>query len=241
MGLCSHTVFFCSPRGLTAGVGSRRESTSTVDRVDRSPRDHLIRHVGITYLKWRDRRDRRWPRGRFWSAGSSSNGELEARSRRTGLTNRDRPSDRKAIGRCRDEVEEPRDRLVIAARSSRNHTHASAESTPLESTRIGRAPGSRSTHDRDPIAARSWSKRGAKIVEVGGLSTVKSGQNWRGFEAMKPCKGNRLHEAWKPPPRPPLQPTIPGQFPSLKTHVLLLSSSTFDWFVKELSEFRGKS
>ena len=120
VGLCSHTVFFCRPRGLTAGVGSRRESTSTVDRVDRSPRDHLIRHVGITYLKWRDRRDRRWPRGRFWSAGSSSNGGLEARSRRRGLTNRDRPSDRKAIGRCRDEVEEPRDRLVIAARSSRD-------------------------------------------------------------------------------------------------------------------------
>ena len=42
------------------------------------------------------------------------------RSRRTGLTNRDRPSDRITIGRCRDEVEELRDRLVIAARSSRD-------------------------------------------------------------------------------------------------------------------------
>ena len=50
----------------------------------------------------------------------TAGGGLEARSRRTGLTNRDRPSYRIAIGRCRDEVEEPRDRLVIAARSSRD-------------------------------------------------------------------------------------------------------------------------
>ena len=58
-----------------------------------------------------------------------------------------------------------RDRAVIAARSSRDRMHAAAESTPLEPTMIEGAPGSRSTPDRDPIVARSWSDRGAKIME----------------------------------------------------------------------------
>ena len=53
-----------------------------------------------------------------------------------------------------------RDRAVIAARSSRDRTHSAAELIPLEPTMIDGAPGSRSTHDRGPIAARSWSDRG---------------------------------------------------------------------------------
>ena len=56
--------------------------------------------------------------------------------------NRDRSSNRIAIGRCRDDLEEPRDRAAIAARSSRDRTHAAAESTPLEPTMIEGALGS---------------------------------------------------------------------------------------------------
>ena len=73
------------------------------------------------------------------------------------IRNHDR---RIAIGRCRDDVEEPRDRAVIAARSSCDRTHSAAESIPLEPTMIDGTPGSRLTHDRGPIAARSWSDRG---------------------------------------------------------------------------------
>ena len=52
---------------------------------------------------------------------------------------------------------------------------------------------------------------------------------------------NHSHEDIKPPPRSPLPPTNSDQFPSLKSHVLLLCSLTFDRFVKELSKFRGRS
>ena len=50
--------------------------------------------------------------------------------------------------------------LAIEPRSSRDRTHSAAESIPLEPTMIDGAPGSRLTHDRGPIAARSWSDRG---------------------------------------------------------------------------------
>ena len=52
---------------------------------------------------------------------------------------------------------------------------------------------------------------------------------------------NRSHDPCKPPPRPPLQPTIPGQFLSLKACISLLCCLTFDRLVKKLSEFRGIS
>ena len=63
----------------------------------------------------------------------------------------------------------------------------------------------------------------------------------------KPIRKLRL-QVMKPPPRrinsaprPHQLPTIVGPISPLKTHVLLLCSSTFDRFVKELSEFRGRS
>ena len=66
---------------------------------------------------------------------------------------------------------------------------------------IDRAPGSRSTDDRGPIAARSWPDRGAIVAKIGGFFTVKSGQNRRGIEALSSPIGtapttlaNRLHD-----------------------------------------------
>ena len=63
----------------------------------------------------------------------------------------------------------------------------------------------------------------------------------------KPIRKIRL-QVMKPPPRrmdstprPHQLPTIVGPVSPLQTHVLLLCLSTFDRFVKELSEFRGKS
>ena len=62
-----------------------------------------------------------------------------------------------------------------------------------------------------------------------------------GFEATTPLSANRSHDALIPRPRPPLSPTISGQFPSLKACISLFCSSTFDRFVKELSKFRERS
>ena len=44
---------------------------------------------------------------------------------------------------------------------------------------------------RGPIAARSWPDR----AEIRGLFEVKFKLLPRGFEATKPCKGNRFHDA----------------------------------------------
>ena len=82
-----------------------------------------------------------------------------------------------AIRRYRDVVEELRDRAAIAARSSRDHTPSAAEPTLLEPTMIDGAPGSRSTHDRGPIAARSWCDRGKNWRLLDREIRSKSSQN----------------------------------------------------------------
>ena len=95
---------------------------------------------------------------------------------------------------------------------------------------IDGAPGSRSTHDRGPIVAK-----------IGGFLTVKSGQNWRGIEAVSSPSGtapmtlaNRLHDRSN-------DPRSSDQFPSLKACIPLSLFLTFDQLVKKLSEFRGRS
>ena len=196
--------------------------TDGYDRVDPSPRDHQFNTCAKNHLSDCDRSAYLTPRGDAKSVGLSSKGDRAIAIWRPPLKPRgtlicvgsssSNDQNRMAL-RMRGRT--PRswlDRAAIAARSSRDRTSYAVESPLLDPTRIGEDLRPRSKPDRDPIVARSWSNRGAKIVEIGGLSTVKSGQNWRGFEATKPCKGNRFHEAWKPPPRPPLQPTIPGQF-----------------------------
>ena len=127
------------------------------------------------------------------------------------------------------------------SRSSRDRTPSTAESILLEPTMIDRAPASRLTHDRGPITARSWPDRGAIVAKIGGFLTVKSGQNRRGIEAVSSPIGtapttlaNRLHDRSN-------DPRSSDQFSSLKEGIPLSCSLTFDRFVKELSEFRGRS
>ena len=74
-----------------------------------------------------------------------------------------------------------------------------------------------------------------------GYFTAKSGHIQRGFDATKPPNGNRSHDASNPLPQPLQLPMIFGPTSSLKSHVFSLCSSTFDRFVKELSEFRERS
>ena len=119
-----------------------------------------------------------------------------------------------------------RDRAVITARSSRDRTPSAVESTLPEPTMIDRAPGSRSTHDR----GKNWKLFDREIRS-------KSARNW----SHDPCLRNHLHDAWKPPPQTRQLPMIVGLILSLKPISFSLSNGTFDRFVKELSEFRGRS
>ena len=88
----------------------------------------------------------------------------------------------------------------------------------------------RSRRDRGPIVVQTW--RSWRLI----LRKIR-----HTFGSYNAAQGNRSLDAANPRPHPPLQPTIPGQFLSLKTHVLLLCSRTFDRLVKKLSEFRGRS
>ena len=81
-------------------------------------------------------------------------------------TNRDRSSSWSIIERRWQSMEEPHDRGPIELRSSRDRTFSAAESILLEPTTIDGAPGSRSTHDRGLIAARSWPDHGAIVAKI---------------------------------------------------------------------------
>ena len=113
-----------------------------------------------------------------------------------------------SIRRQRIVVEEPHDRDPIEPQSSRDRGAIEPRShsfrrgiVPQDQTGADRAPGSRSTHDRGPIAARSWCDRGqiwSRFEADGPLNPVK---NHRGIEAMSSPSGtapttlaNRLHD-----------------------------------------------
>ena len=119
-----------------------------------------------------------------------------------------------------------RDRAAIVAPSAWNHFHS-----------IGRRATRDQDHDHGPIAARSWPDRGmimvnfeAKIETI--LPQIRELRH-RTRESF-PRRRNRRS-------RPAPSSTISSPISSLKSHVLLLCSSTFDRFVKELSKFRGRS
>ena len=89
--------------------------------------------------------------------------------------------------------------------------------------------------------ARSWSDRGAKIVEIGAKFTAEFGQNWRGIQPLSSpsataptTPSNDAHDRFN-------WPRSSDQFPSLKACIPLFCSSTFDRLVKKLSEFRRRS
>ena len=137
---------------------------------------------------------------------------------------------------------------TIAVRSNRDRGAIEPRSGSLREAIVSKRSENDRRLTRTSIEARSWPDRGpivglleAKIADI-----LK--RNRSKIEAdSKPIRNLRLH-VMKPPPRrmdsapwPPLQPTNSDQFPSLKTHVLLLCSSTFDRLVKKLCEFRGIS
>ena len=233
-----HDFLFCRRRGQAADVGSNQ---SGWDRVDLSPRDHQLMHVRITYLKWRDRRDRRWPRGDgkiirsrdrdlTWSIGSSSRS-----NNRTAL---------ETPGRTRSR----RDRAAIEPRSRHDRAAIEAE---MKWKWSGISPHRSAIYRRSlsgKIDARSRPNRGAIVAKIVEKIVAHVERNWSRNQANSsriwshnPRPKNRLHEAWKPLPRMLQLTTIFEPIPSLKTHVLLLCSSTFDRLVKKLSEFRGRS
>ena len=170
-------------------MDARRASdllTDGYDRVDPSPRDHQSTTCAITHLSDVDRKALRTPRGIPRSGGSSSNQRREMHLTAAIIRNQDR---RITIGRCRNDEEEPRDRAVIAARSSRDRTHYAAESIPLELTLIDGALGVRSTPDQSPIGQKSWSIVGEIVAFLEADLKPKS----RGFFAeLKPrCYAQR--------------------------------------------------
>ena len=178
-----------------------------------------------------DSRDHSQPSRRAWSllvrliyierAGSSSRSDLH----RTAETTRGRTP------RSRS------DRTAIAVQSSRDRSSCRAESTPRPSIDNSDAFGTRSTADRAKIVA----DRAKIVAEFLAPFEEKFKPTRPEFEASTLLKWNRSLDAANPRSRPAPSPTISGLILSLKTHVLLLCSSTFDRLVKKLSEFRGRS
>ena len=74
-----------------------------------------------------------------------------------------------------------------------------------------------------------------------GVLEAKLKRNCSKMEATLPHEGIAPTTPQKPPSRPLQLPTILGPIFSLKACIPLSCSSTFDRFVKELSEFRGRS
>ena len=115
------------------------------------------------------------------------------------------------------------DRAAIVIPSGRNHFH-DLQKASLEDLDHDRATiVARSRCDRGPIVVRSW----LNLRLIRGRFYLKFGSNDVAPE-------NRPHDPSKPLPRPPLLPSKSGL-------ISLFCSSTFDRFVKELSEFQGRS
>ena len=129
------------------------------------------------------------------------------------------------------------DQTAIAVRSSRDRGSFSVESERRFFHLIGRRSTDDQDHDRRTIVARSRRDRGVIVVPL----KQKLRRNYHKSGSHDTARGNRFHDPAKPLPRPLQLPTIIRLIFSLKTHVFSLCSSTFDRFMKELSEFRGRS
>ena len=97
-----------------------------------------------------------------------------------------------------------------------------------------------STHDQATIVVdRGRSRRKAWPGRNGNHGEIKA-KSWP-ISKLRRHPKESLPLPIKPPPRSPSIALDFGPISPLKTHVLLLCSSTFDRFVKELSKFRGRS
>ena len=135
-----------------------------------------------------------------------------------------------SIRRRRQIVEELHDRGPIEPLSRRDRAAIGEFTWWNHRQSIGRRSTNGQDHDRGPIVAKMvaiWSKFKAKF-------TANSGASNRPEGIAPMTLANRLHDRSN-------DPRSSGQFPSLKAYISLLCSSTFDRFVKELNEFRGRS
>ena len=106
-----------------------------------------------------------------------------------------------------------RDRAAIVIPGGRNHL-PELWKVALEASDRG------STHDRGPITV----DRGPIVVQTWRSWRLILRKIRHTFGSYNAAQGNRSLDAANLRPHPPLQPTIPGQFLSLKTHVPLLCS-----------------
>ena len=127
-------------------------------------------------------------------------------------------------------VEELWKNSTIAVRSSRDWGAYMVESPPFEWRAIDERPGPRSWRDRGPIVGLFEAEIKADLDEIEAMIVINGSSplHDRSWPSI------RLHDRVN-------RPRSSGQFPSLKACISLLCSSTFDRFMKELSEFRGRS
>ena len=152
VGLCSHTILFCTTRG---GERIVRFRLNGGDRVDPSPHDHDQSTCVKTPLSGCNRSAYLTPRGDARSVGSSSKGEAAWSRFNCPFSWKLHRTVQRCCGRT---SRSSRDRGVIEPRSRRDRTPFEAESLLHDPTLIGEdlRPGSKP--DRDPIVARSWSE-----------------------------------------------------------------------------------
>ena len=186
-------------------------------------------------------------RGRCWNAGSSLNGRRHDHDHDRDLLPSDgeRSSQKwitiKSSSDGRRSMTKNSDRSPIVTRLRRDRSSIVPRLGPPSAWNRFHSIGRRATHDQDhdhgPIATRSWPDRGMIVVHL----KPKLRLTYLKFGSYDAAPENRSHDALIAPPRTRQLPMIFDPILPLKSHVFLLCSSTFDRFVKELSEFRGRS
>ena len=141
------------------------------------------------------------------------------------------------IGRQRELVEELHDRGAIEPRSWSVQGGINSTIVRQEVVRICSEIDAQSTYDQATIVVDPGEKHGQEEAEIMAKLRPIHGQS-RSCDVAPRNRShylsNRLHDRLQ-------LATIFGPISSLKTHVTLLCSSTFDRFMKEISEFRGRS
>ena len=187
-----------------------------------------------------------WSRSDGWSSSRddhdrTAGGGLASWSRCTGSVNPNRSSNWSPS----DGLEALWKNSTIAVRSNRDRGAIQLRSGSLH----GAIASNRSENDRrltrTSIVAWSWPDRGSSWGENRGHFEEKSKRNCGWFQAnpeatSSPSETVSTTHEFRPHDRINC-PRSSGQFPSLKSHVLSLCSSTFDRLVKKLSEFQERS